>query len=528
MGCWFPGFRDLSLLSTPPVFSRHSKEGASSVSSGRKMTKFLQLYGWDLLLGSVAAFYVFTIPYTKVEESFNIQAMHDVLYHRHDLQKYDHLEFPGVVPRTFIGAIFISCLASPVVLILQLLRLPKLYGLIAVRMVLGSIILSTLRFFRIKIRKKFGPQVEALFVILTALEFHLLFYCTRPLPNILALALVIMAYAFWLDDSYMATLRCLTFATVVFRCDILLLLGPISLELLLTKSVSLCKAMKCCITTALTGMVLSLLVDSVLWQRIMWPELEVFWFNSILNRSSEWGTHSFHWYFSSALPRALLVSYPLCLAGILIDRRIIRYFLPVFMFVLLYSKLPHKELRFIIGSIPMFNLSAALSASRIYNNRKKSVWKWLYLIMMGSLLVSLGGSVITFMASYDNYPGGHAVKVLHQMSPNKDNFTERWVHIDSFSAMNGVSHFCENNLPWRYTKEEGIRLEEFQHRNFTFLLNEHPKVEGFKCLCAVNGFSKARIQAKFPPIILLKEPKVFIHGNLRSQDIINSDWPGCP
>ncbi|XP_068634517.1 dol-P-Man:Man(7)GlcNAc(2)-PP-Dol alpha-1,6-mannosyltransferase isoform X2 [Aristolochia californica] len=457
-----------------------------------------------------------------------LHAMHDVLYHQYDLQKYDHLDFPGVVPRTFIGAIFISCLASPVVLILQLLRLPKIYGLIAVRLVLGCIILSTLRFFRIQVRRKFGPQVEAFFVVLTASEFHLLFYCTRPLPNILAMGLVILAYAFWMKGSYLATLRCLTFATVVFRCDILLLLGPIGLELLMTKSVSLWKAMKCCIITALTGTVLSLLLDSILWQKIIWPEFEVFWFNSILNRSSEWGTHSFHWYFSSALPRSLLVSYPLCLLGVLIDRRIIRYFLPVFSFVLLYSKLPHKELRFIIGSVPIFNLSAALSASRIYNNRNKSIWKWLYLIMMGSLLVSLGCSVITFMASYDNYPGGHALKVLHQMGPNTNKFTEQWVHIDSYAAMNGVSRFCENNLPWRYSKEEGIRLEEFRHRNFTYLLNEHPNIEGFKCLFAVNAFSKAHLQVKLPPIILLKEPKVFIHGNFRSQEISNTDWPGCP
>ncbi|GMP62157.1 hypothetical protein CsSME_00024360 [Camellia sinensis var. sinensis] len=61
------------------------------------------LLGYDLLLGSIAAFYVFMVPYTKVEESFNVQAMHDILYHRHHLENYDHLDFPGVVPRTFIG-----------------------------------------------------------------------------------------------------------------------------------------------------------------------------------------------------------------------------------------------------------------------------------------------------------------------------------------------------------------------------------------------------------------------------------------
>ncbi|XP_077235174.1 homolog of asparagine-linked glycosylation 12 isoform X2 [Tasmannia lanceolata] len=496
--------------------------------SNRKSSKFFELYGWDLLLGSITTFYVFMVPYTKVEESFNVQAMHDILYHRHHLAKYDHLDFPGVVSRTFVGAIVISLLASPITLIMHILQLPKLYGLFAVRLVLGCLILSTLRFLRSQVRREFGYQVEAFFVILTSFQFHLLFYCTRPLPNILALGLVNLAYAFWFKGSFLATLRCLTFATVVFRCDTLLLLGPIGLALLLTKSVSLWEAIKCCISAAVMGIGVSVLVDTIMWQKIVWPEFEVFWFNSVQNRSSEWGTHVFYWYFTSALPRSLLAAYPLCVFGVLVDRRILRYMLPVFSFVLLYSKLPHKELRFIISSIPIFNVSAAVSASRIYNNRKKRMWNWIYLIMVGSLLVSLGCSMMTFMASYDNYPGAYALKALHKIGHDSKNMTDQWVHIDSFAAMNGISRFCENNFPWRYSKEEGITMEEFPRRNFTYLLNEHSDIDGFKCLFSVNGFSRARLQIKFPPIVMLKEPKVFVHGNMRNQGIANSTWPGCP
>jgi alpha-1,6-mannosyltransferase len=42
--------------------------------------------GYDLLLGSIAAFYVFAVPYTKVEESFNIQVLQ--LFHKTILELF--------------------------------------------------------------------------------------------------------------------------------------------------------------------------------------------------------------------------------------------------------------------------------------------------------------------------------------------------------------------------------------------------------------------------------------------------------
>jgi hypothetical protein len=72
----------------------------------------------------LVAIHLYIAPYTKVEESFNIQAAYDILHygvplgqHAHLRIKtlYDHMTFPGAVPRTFIGAMTLAAIAKPIV-----------------------------------------------------------------------------------------------------------------------------------------------------------------------------------------------------------------------------------------------------------------------------------------------------------------------------------------------------------------------------------------------------------------------------
>ncbi|MCI04471.1 dol-P-Man:Man(7)GlcNAc(2)-PP-Dol alpha-16-mannosyltransferase-like, partial [Trifolium medium] len=51
--------------------------------------------------------------------------------------------------------------------------------------------------------------------------------------------------------------------------------------------------------------------------------------------------------------------------GFLVDRRVRSFAFPALAFILLYSKLPHKELRFILSSVPIFNLSASIACNRM-------------------------------------------------------------------------------------------------------------------------------------------------------------------
>ena len=63
---------------------------------------------FDLFFFLLVLAYVRVAPYTKVEESFNTQATHDVIFHANELNVWDHKEFPGVVPRTFLGPLVLG------------------------------------------------------------------------------------------------------------------------------------------------------------------------------------------------------------------------------------------------------------------------------------------------------------------------------------------------------------------------------------------------------------------------------------
>ena len=76
-------------------------------------------------------------------------------------------------------------------------------------------------------------------------------------------------------------------------------------------------------------------------------------------------TQPWHWYFSNALPRALLAAYPLAAVAPIIEPRARVLALPLALFLGAYSWLPHKELRFIIYALPIANVLAATVLDRL-------------------------------------------------------------------------------------------------------------------------------------------------------------------
>lgn len=135
------------------------------------------------------------------------------------------------------------------------------------------------------VHARLGPSVRRNFVLITAAQFHLPFYMSRPLPNTFALCLVSLAFAHALDGTETWLVPALLTGTAVaLRCDMVLLTATISLYLLLSRRISVPRLVAVGAATGACTLAASVTLDSALWGRWLWPEGEVLWFNTVLNR----------------------------------------------------------------------------------------------------------------------------------------------------------------------------------------------------------------------------------------------------
>ena len=69
----------------------------------------------------------------------------------------------------------------------------------------------------------------------------------------------------------------------------LVLLGPITLQVLIMQERDFFSVALTGILSGFTALVVTIFIDSIFWQRWLWPEGVVLFFNTVENKSSEWG-----------------------------------------------------------------------------------------------------------------------------------------------------------------------------------------------------------------------------------------------
>ncbi|AEO66114.1 glycosyltransferase family 22 protein, partial [Thermothielavioides terrestris NRRL 8126] len=376
-------------------------------------------------------------PYTKVEESFNMQAAHDVLVYgtptsdiHHKLSStYDHFTFPGAVPRTFIGPVMLAGFAQPVVALVGFQ-----HAQLIVRAILGLFNAACILMFAWNIKRAYGAGTARWYLLLQASQFHVVFYASRTLPNMFAFGLTTLAFAFLLPNpsSFARTagrqrmsIAMFVFAAAVFRSEVALLLITTVFYLVLVPELSLERVIFPFATSFLTALATSIPIDSYFWQRPLWPELWGFYYNVVQGAASNWGVSPWHYYFSSALPRLLVnpLTYtaliPFSLWHPALRRAAAKLVIPSVLFIAIYSFQPHKETRFIFYAVPPLTAAAALSANFLFARQRKSKAPIASTLLTAALLLSVLASLLASTAmlalSALNYPGGEAVSHLRSV-----------------------------------------------------------------------------------------------------------------
>ncbi|KAB8079163.1 Alg9-like mannosyltransferase family-domain-containing protein [Aspergillus leporis] len=464
---------------------------------GRDDVFFLLL---RIAIPALVLLHLYFAPYTKVEESFHVQAIHDILAYgipTHNVSDtlraaYDHFTFPGAVPRTFVGAVALSAFSQPFLWLNDAIDRQFL-----ARAILGLFNALSLLSFASGLRRAFGKTTAIWYLAFQASQFHVLYYASRTLSNMFAFGLTTMALRYLLQEQsqppsfkkYKAQCRLslclLTIAGIIFRSELALFLATNTVFLFLTGRISIQhEIIPAGAIGLLLGLGTTLIVDSFFWQKFpLWPELEAFIFNVIHGQASAWGTHPWHFYFTNAIPRLLLnpllylLGLPLALSQPSTRSAATYLLIPSLTFISFYSIQPHKEWRFIVYTIPPLTATAALGASYIWTHRSKSLlYRLLSLaLILSTLASSLISSFTLLPASAANYPGAHALNTLHahaHANTNANNTPLIKVHLGNLACQTGVTRFLETpslsplitltplvSTSWKYDKTENDTLK---------------------------------------------------------------------
>ncbi|KAJ7033374.1 glycosyltransferase family 22 protein [Mycena alexandri] len=418
--------------------------------------------------------HVLLAPYTKVEESFNLHAVHDVLMYGvapSSLPHYDHFVFSGAVPRTFIGSVLLAWISQPVIYVAHSLGLvgSKFELQIIVRLVLATINALGLCLLRHAVSRRFGRPTGLYYTLLTCSQFHVPFWMGRTLPNMLALLPVNLSAYLIIDrapntlrpsqKSVGAAISLLVFSAVVFRAEIAALAGALALQSIVLGHTSFWRVFKVCAVSGVASIALTVGVDSYFWaQPYLWPEWQSIYFNVVEGKSAEWGIHPAHAYLTTHLPKLLLSSLPLALPALLPlpflsssplsrgRRRLVELILPSAVLVAAMSAVGHKEWRFVVYVVPVWNVVAARGVGVLLSHPKSTLLgRLLFLAASALLLTNIGATVLLTAAAVRNYPGGEAMAVLNTKA--RDNGAPVHAHLTNLALQSGASLFTHVHAP---------------------------------------------------------------------------------
>ncbi|KAL0234270.1 hypothetical protein PCE1_001307 [Barthelona sp. PCE] len=359
--------------------------------------------------------YALMCPYTKVEESFAMQASHDLIYHGWNHSQYDNLVFKGPVPRSFTAPAILTLVGAP----LAQIGISKPVIQTIVRITLALILSGSFIEIQSDIYYNVSELAATLFGFIVSSMFHIMFYSSRLLTNTFALLFFNLALGNMIYNTKKHNRHAFFFlctAALIFRSEISIFIAAFSLHCLLSRKVTILEFVTQGLRAVASILIPSILFDSLFWNRWCWPEFEVWFFNVVQNKSSLWGVLPWSWYFLRAIPKVCITFLPfLLLLRLSFIKRHMNIWLPTLFFVFIYSFLPHKELRFIFYVFPVIALFVAIGVSHFLQSPQNLFFKALiHIAFIAAVFASLVMSFLYLRASMINYPGADALNLVNK------------------------------------------------------------------------------------------------------------------
>ncbi|KAK4686684.1 hypothetical protein P7C73_g3445, partial [Tremellales sp. Uapishka_1] len=284
----------------------------------------------------------------------------------------------------------------------------------------------------------------------------------------------------------------LTAVSTVIRLEIALLLLPLCLALILTGKSTVWAVVKAGMTggfgslgillfdpvrAALLIVIVTAIsspIDYCFWSpviphpslptftstlQILWPELSAFLYNFFEGQAANWGVSPWWYYMGNDLPKVLMGSLPLFLAGLGIVslsmmgvggkwsnvvrgrmQEVISLFgLGVVGMIGGLSCVGHKEWRFVVYVVPIINLLAAIMAAALWEMPYRRLRILARLGLIGLVFANLLVTAFSTYLSTNNYPGGEISGVMERLEEGRNRSIS--IHHHSYPLQTGASLF---------------------------------------------------------------------------------------
>lgn len=306
----------------------------------------------DITLIVSATLMILISPYTKVEESFNVQAIHDFINIGTDeIGLFDHVSFPGSVKRTCLGALGLSLpliflpdsmknignlLISLAILIhkflptsinllknendiSQIFKLTKISQLLVSRFILSFFSCLSIIHLRRSVVNSCSKNSKLIGFWFSLLFYplpHILYYSSRFLPNFICFPLTNLAISLFISGDITRSITILIFTGIIFRFEILVF-TMVLIILCITGFlrngnglITIREGIVSVLISSLMSIFLCSRIDSYFWDvEFIIPEFDSFVFNIIGGNSSKWGVESYFAYFFKYLPKLFISQF---------------------------------------------------------------------------------------------------------------------------------------------------------------------------------------------------------------------------